>query len=298
MASNATSSASHSPTQARRRKKSLPDPNGAEPTQASLPSPLSRAPPPRAQNPSPSRPSLPRITQPPPAAKGKLAKMHSWSQSEFDTAAPGTLKKQLVAAPQGASSLFRFFKKKRTDSQSGEETSEALQEVSESPSSSASSSPEVPLPQEPSKPSSLATKVSKQALEGAQEEQGAKTTSPRHLRKSSQKGEDSDVKSQTSATTWIHGPSTPLVAAELDAAPNSSPAKMASPKKYKHKKSRLALDESPPSSTDESPRPLSSNGTHDTSTEDVVSSPDAQNPEMGLLGTSSKKSESQSPSTL
>lgn len=132
-----------SPTQARRRRKSITDkqtdtavvnvaqhsPGGASKVHVSGANASSTSSGP--SSPSAASSSRPTLTRPLAASssgtsavsrtapgKGKLAKMHSWSQSEFDNAVPGTLKKQFAssaAMPPGSPSLFKSFRKKRSD---------------------------------------------------------------------------------------------------------------------------------------------------------------------------------------
>lgn len=105
-----------SPPTARRRRKSITENRlegqvGAGGHSPNMRSGLTSSTPHSGTPPS-VRPTL-RQSNPP----AKLARMHSWSQSEFDNAPPGTLKKQLAAGNSASpSALFKFFRKKRLDS--------------------------------------------------------------------------------------------------------------------------------------------------------------------------------------
>jgi len=232
--------------------------------------------------------------------------MHSWSQSEFDNAAPGTLKKQMVATPQSGAPFFRFFKKKRSGSKSSDDSATSTEEGNKVPTPLVfpeSSSTDEGLPTTPSKPSLMQYRARHTAVEIPDEEDLATTdsvttgeNSPKKspglhrsgTSKSSHSHEETEARPSSSSAAWVHSHTmAPEDAAAVQTAPGSSPAKINSPSKHKHKKAKHLDDFAPISSFDVSPR-NGSNSTQDTSTEEVGSSPDSQTSDMYLIATSKK----------
>lgn len=193
-----------SPPPARRRRKSITENRGEVQPGSSNASPSGRmnltSSTPNASPGAPAspigRPTL-RKSNPP----AKLARMHSWSQSEYDNAPPGTLKKQLAAGNTASPSIFKFFRKKRSDSPQDEENDTLQKRYSYESRGVASTSA---------------------ANNGA-------SSAGNHAHQA--EGEDSvSHKSSTKAPS-------PIAVEELQQAPGSSPAKVSSPRsRPKHKK--------------------------------------------------------------
>lgn len=205
-----------SPPTARRRRKSITDNRlDGQPATSVSPvttrSPLSTSSPNAASGAAPSspsaRPNLLRQSNPP----AKLARMHSWSQSEFENAPPGTLKKQLAAGNPASPSLFKFFRKKRSESMQDSTTVDYPEETEPTTQKRASADSHV----------SFSASVESHDSGSSEVSDAGEESSPIHSRRAT---------AAKIATTPTNLDVTP--------APGSSPAKIASPRssRSKHKK--------------------------------------------------------------